>query len=108
MIQAGKLDKRVEVQERVFTEDRNGNREETWPLVETRWASIQTLRSKEQVEASNVKGYRTHRIILRVFEDLTAANRIVHNGTVYHIDGVTHSDKRGVSTEAVVVSEDAP
>ena len=107
MILAGKLDKRVEIQERVFEVLPGGAREESWPLVEEVWASIRTLKAREQTEASNVKGFRTHRIRMRFFPGLTSANRIVHNGTTYHIDGVTHSDRRGVSTEAMVVSEDA-
>jgi len=71
----------------VIQDQSTGAVERTWVLVSSPWAAIEPLSAREFVAASATQSKVTTRITISYRPGVTAAMRIVHNGTVYNIEG---------------------
>ena len=76
-MRAGKLNKRVQIQEPAESRDAHGGVIRTWNTVATRWASIEPLRGQELYQAQQMGAQATVRITMRSYSGLTEMHRIV-------------------------------
>ena len=76
-LDAGKLNKRVQIQELTNTRDAHGGQSQSWSTVATRWAAIEPLRGRELYEAQQVHERVTVRIIMRPYTGLDSQYRLV-------------------------------
>lgn len=102
-LRAGKLTKRVEVQELTETRDAHGGITETWTTIATRWASVEPLSGRERWSAEQVDSDITHRIRMRRFRGLTTNHRIRWDGRVFNLRSVLNLDEADVEHELLCV-----
>ena len=88
-ISAGQLRHRVDIEERMATQDAaTGETIYTWtPLYKSVPASIEPLSVREFITAQAGQSEISARITIRYRAGLTAAMRIVHNGRIYNPQG---------------------
>lgn len=97
-MEAGKLNRRVQILARTTTRDDAGGQSDTWTAVAERWASIDIQYSALTYETTEFMSKATYRIILRYDKTLalTVANRIqnIDPGTntthVYEIESIVN------------------
>lgn len=95
-LEAGKLRHRVQIEARSIQRGQDtGSVTYVWNKIANgdEWASIEDFSTREFVAAAAVQSKATSRIVMRFRPDITAAMRIVHNGTVYSIEGQPLRDK---------------
>lgn len=90
MLAAGRLDRRVAVQQRDAGQDAAGQPLQTWSTVLTCWAAIEPLSTREFFGSQAMQSDVTHRITVRhhqVFADprAAAALRIVYQGRIFNL-----------------------
>lgn len=92
-IAAGRLDRRVEIQEKTATRDSGGDTVDTWATVMTLWAGKRDVRASERygsaqviAEIDSVFTFRWWPAFSTVKPD---THRLVDNGRTYDIHGVT-------------------
>lgn len=86
---AGRLRHRVEFQVLGETQDpESGAMVPGWTEAFKAWAEIAPLSAREFIPAQAERSKVTARITVRWREGLDASMRIVHNGTIYNIEGV--------------------
>lgn len=101
-MRAGKLRHRVTIQQRLAGSPQRtptGAPDTSWSDVATVWASIDTLRGRELIEAQAVQSRLEVRIRLRYRAGLTAAMRIVHGTDIYNIEAVIDREQQHVELE---------
>lgn len=112
-IPAGRLRHRIRLEELVNLLDSNGDAaqdDETgevlteWVLVSQLWAAIEPLSAREFIASQSTQSKVSARIIIR-HRAINAANRIVHNGKVYNIEGVLTDKDSGLEYITLPVSE---
>jgi SPP1 family predicted phage head-tail adaptor len=105
MISAGRLRHRVRIDRLTVTLDSDdGVQTEEWAEVATVPADIQPLSGRELIAADAMDAKSTARIIVRYRPDLTAADRLVHRGTVYNIDAVIPDADSNIRHMTLMVS----
>ena len=99
-MRAGRLQRRVTLQESQATRDAYGGEVISWVDVATVWAAVEPLRGREFLEQARDGAEVTTRIVLR-YQGATAivpAMRAVHTtelrDQVYDIQAVIHVDER--------------
>ncbi len=93
---AGKLNKRVTVQQQVTTIDTEGLSDTNWVTVATVWAAIEPLSVREFLTAQQVQSGVNGKITLRWQPTWSAPMRIVHGPTIYNLVGVLPDNRSGV------------
>lgn len=93
-MQAGKLDKRVTLQQLNRTADGAGGWEEVWANVATVWARVSPLRGGERYEAQRVQANLSHKVTIRHRAGTTPAMRILYGTRVLQITAVIDPDER--------------
>ena len=88
MLGAGKLDQRVTLQRRVFTQDAAGQEVIVWTDVATRWAQVQALRGREFFAAAQVQQEQSVKVRLRYLAGIDSTMRLVWQGRNHDITGV--------------------
>lgn len=105
----GSLRHRVTVQQRTSppTRDSFGEPIQVWSNVAGVWASVEPLTGRELFQAQQVRADLTHRIALRGFAGLNAAERILWGSRVFNLLPPTNPGERGGTTlvEALAVEE---
>lgn len=91
MIQAGKLNKRITIQE--FTagspsQDENGEPLGSWETFSQVWAAIEPIQGNEFWAQQQVQSEVTHRVRIRFLEDVAAKMRILYGTRVFVIQAV--------------------
>ena len=84
-IDAGKLDRRIVVQQRANDKDSSGQRSMLWSDVTAMWARIEQLQGRELELAQAINAEITHRITVRYRSWITAAHRVIYQGRVMGI-----------------------
>lgn len=99
-MRAGRLHRRVTIQEKVTTRDAYGAEVVAWGDLATVWAAVEPLRGREFLEQARDGAEVTTRIVLR-YQGLTAIRpemRVVHptelGDQVYDVLSVIHVDER--------------
>lgn len=88
MMQAGKLDQRVTIQQRSVVADAVGHDTITWVDVATVWAQCQPVRGREFFAAAQVQQEQTVKVRIRYRSDVTPLHRLVWQGRAHDITGV--------------------
>jgi len=77
-MRAGQLRREVEYQRPSTTIDTYGQLENSWTLINTMWASIETIAGSDIVIASELVGVVTHRVKIRYRQGVTPDDRLVY------------------------------
>ena len=95
-MKAGALDQRVVIERLVEGYDELGQPINDWLPIVTTWAEVSPLVGREYLAAAALVAEVTARIRMRYRPGITAADRIVHEGTTYGITSVAdvHSSRR--------------
>mgnify|MGYP003586834008 CR=1 FL=1 len=95
-MRAGALDQRVVIERLVEGYDELGQPINDWLPIVTTWAEVSPLVGREFLAAAALVAEVTARIRMRYRPGITAADRIVHEGTTYGISAVmdVHSSRR--------------
>ena len=95
-MKAGDLDQRVTVERYTSTEDELGQPIQSWAPLFTCWAAVEPLVGREYLAAAALVAEVTARIRMRYRPGITAADRVIHDGTVYGVTSVAdvHSSRR--------------
>lgn len=93
-MRAGRLDKRVTIQQ--ASEAKNASHEiiKTWSTLATVWANVQPLKGSEVFEAQKVNASSTIKFTIRPRSDITSTMRISYSDKTYEIDYVPPYDAR--------------
>lgn len=95
MNNAGKLDRRVTIQQRTLTKDNTGTRVETWEDIAEVWAEYVTHRGTVAPVADAERGQDSQQWRIR-WRTLTPATnyRIIYGGSTYDIESVTQEGRK--------------
>lgn len=103
---AGRLRHRVSLQAQVETrDDETGAVIVAWQEFAKAWSAIEPLSAREFVASQAVQSEVVARITMRYRNDVTAKNRIVHNGRIYNIEGVLADKDSGLEYMTLPCSE---
>lgn len=95
-VEAGKLRRRIEVQELVETRDALRAVVLTPRTVAVHWAEILPLTGEERLQAAQVQANLTHRVRMRPLAFvLTAKHQLDYRGRVFRIEAVRDVEERG-------------
>ncbi|MDZ7809199.1 MAG: phage head closure protein [Arhodomonas sp.] len=86
-VRAGKLNKRVALQEPSRVADGRGGYTTTWSTVATVWAQVHPLSPDERVAAAQMQAQLTHRVTIRYRDGITAAMRVLYGTRALSIVG---------------------
>ncbi len=100
-IAAGRLNKRIELQNEVGTLDEYGGKTESWLTVDHLWADIDPLTGRELFAAHQVHAEITHRITIRQRPGLRSDMRFAYGSRVFNI--ATMPVNVGEGNEAIEV-----
>lgn len=98
-MRAGRLKHRVQLQTLVAGSPQQkptGEPDTAWTTVATVWASIDPVLGREFFSAQQVQSEVDTKIRIRHRAGVTAADRIVHGGTVYNIKAVINIEEANV------------
>jgi SPP1 family predicted phage head-tail adaptor len=89
-MQAGDLDRRVDLQKKVITRTSTGAEEWSWVSQRIVWASILPIRGREYMTADHLRSDIEVRIVMRYQRDLSVAStwRAVSENLVYSIKSI--------------------
>jgi SPP1 family predicted phage head-tail adaptor len=90
----GKLDRRIEIEKRVLSQDAAGGRVETWTADGKAWAEIITARGDEKIIANAERDQNTRQFRIRFRALDPATNRIIYQGRTWNITGITEEGRR--------------
>lgn len=95
-MKAGQLDQRVTLEQLVEGQDEAGQPFTDWVPVFDAWAAVKPLTGREFIAAQAAVREITARVKMRYRPGVTAADRIVHDGTTYSVTSVAdvHSSRR--------------
>ncbi len=77
-MQAGKLNKRIQIQEASESRDAGGGVISTWSTIDTVWGAIEPLSGIELVEAQQVHARATIKVRIRTYPGLTTHHRLIY------------------------------
>jgi SPP1 family predicted phage head-tail adaptor len=92
-MQAGKLNRRVTIEQQSTTQDEYGQPVETWTEVATVWADIRDITGKEFVSAQATQNPVQTKITIRYRAGILPAMRVVHGSDTYNIEAVLGQDR---------------
>jgi SPP1 family predicted phage head-tail adaptor len=92
----GTLRHRITLQQRVNSEDSNGDLVESWEDVATVWAACEPVSVRDFIASRSEQSELTARFVIRYRDDIDASMRIIHRGAVYNIAGVLPDKESGL------------
>lgn len=93
-MRAGRLDKRVTIQQSSQAKNASHELIDTWSTLATVWANVQPLKGSEMFEAQKVNASSTIKVTIRPRSDITSRMRIVYASRTYDIDYIPPYDAR--------------
>ena len=90
------MDKRVKLQRAVRTSDGQGGWSETWEDLTAVWAGISPATGYERFQTMQNATPITHNIMIRYYNDLTAADRILYGTRILHIKEIINLEEANV------------
>lgn len=106
-MKAGKLDKRLDIEQPISTQDASGAPVISWLPVGTMWASIEPIKGREALTANQSLAVMDTRIKVRAHPLLASINakwRVKYNGVIYNIVSVAHIQLGNREIELMCVS----
>lgn len=108
-MQAGRLDKRVQILQKVETRDTTGDDltdADNWTVLATVWAAVQPLQGRELLLAKQLQQDGTTRFRIRYRADVTTKNRMKYRGVTFDITDVQHVEYD--DRETVIMTRELP
>lgn len=93
-IQAGKLNKRIELQMVTNGRDPTGGTTETWTKVTDRWAGIRPLRGQERFEAAQIEAQTAFILKIRFHPQIDATWRVKFGVRIFNITAIINVGER--------------
>lgn len=93
-LQAGTLNRVVEVQSRATTKDGFGHQSDAWTTVFTARASIEPMSGAEMVAAGMQVGETMSTVVMRWRAGVTSAMRLLYAGNIYTILAVLDENEK--------------
>ena len=87
-MRSGELRERVTIQRKAAMQDDFGAEVPTWAAVATVWAKVEMLSGREFIAQGRAEAAVTHKITIRLREDVTPDMRLVWEDQVLGIDTV--------------------
>lgn len=94
MIAAGKLDRRVTIEQPSVAADAYGGQVTTWTTFKVAWAEVRPIRGAERFEAMAQRAARFEVFRIRYLSGVTPKMRIVWDGRVYNIRNIAEVGRR--------------
>ncbi len=101
-MRAGRLNKRVMLEQPVTTTDAYGGTTTTWQEVGTRWAGVEPLRGKEFFEAQAAQSEVEVRVVVRydsAIAGVDATWRVVYGSRVFEVESAINTGERDEQIE---------
>jgi SPP1 family predicted phage head-tail adaptor len=92
-MQAGKLDKRLDIEQPISTQDASGSPVVSWLAVGTVWASIEPIKGREALTSNQIIGTMDARIRIRqhpLLSTMTPKWRLKYDGVIFNIVSIAH------------------
>ncbi len=106
-VNAGSLDKRITLQQRVSGKDARGQESTSWEnlaTLPTVWARAEPLRGREYFAAGQVQSEVTVRFTIRYRADVEPTMRVLWRSQPYEIVSVIDTRAEGVQLELMCMS----
>lgn len=87
MIEAGRLNRRITIQQKSSTANSFGEPENGWTDVTRVWAELKTLTVKDVNRQHGQKEQAEAKFLIRHRTDVTTTMRLQHNGSTYYVVG---------------------
>jgi SPP1 family predicted phage head-tail adaptor len=94
VIAAGRLNKRVEIQEAAETTDANGATSRTWSTWRRCWAAIETPSGRETLQSGSPTALLSHLVTIRYVAGVTPKMRIKYGPRIFGIGSVVNVNER--------------
>ncbi|OPZ41656.1 MAG: Phage head-tail joining protein [Bacteroidetes bacterium ADurb.BinA104] len=85
MLNAGSLNKRIEIQSKTSTADGLGGYSDVWATTKRAWAAIWPLSASDVIEGMKTSAQVTHRVRIRYQSGITSAMRIKFGSLYFSI-----------------------
>jgi len=93
-MQAGKLNKRVQLQEPAETQNSTGEEIQSYSTYTTVWASIEPLQGRELEHAQQISAEVSHRVKIRYNANVAAKDRVIYGSRTLEIEAVLNPEER--------------
>lgn len=94
MIGAGKLNKRVMIQELTTSIDAGGGADESWTTYETVWANVKPITGKTLYYAQQIESTVDHEIRIRYLSGVKTDMRVTVDSRTFEIKNILDYDGR--------------
>ena len=94
-MQAGRLDRRIVIENFTEAQDAAGQEIKTWATFATVWAERRDVRGTERNQSAQKLATRTAIFRIRWLVDMTEEMRLIEAGTTYGIIGIADSQRKG-------------
>lgn len=92
-MRAGKLNKRVGLQQLTQTPDGAGGFTEEWATIATLWAEVAPVSAFERLQADQLRAGVSHRVTIRHRAGVTAKHRLQLGARTFQVQGVRNPDE---------------
>lgn len=109
-MQAGKLDRRIQIQRATITQNDFGEEVHAWGQIAEVWAGVTPVSDTERFRGSQVGAEITTRFVVRYSgqaRDVTAEDRIVYEGRVFDLVGIKELGRREGYEISAIAKADA-
>lgn len=89
-----RLTKKIEIQEKIKTNDGFGGFSEEWKKFKTVWAEIKPINMFENFEAEKISEKITHVITIRYFSGFKTTYRIKYNERIFKVKAVINPEEK--------------
>ena len=93
-MRAARLNKWVELLQKATVRDDFGQEVETWNLIDSVWASVETLSGKQVFDAQQHKIEINRKILIRYRDDIAEGWRVRHGSKEYEVVVPSDPDNR--------------
>ena len=94
MIESGRLNKRVDLQQATEDRDATGGTTRTWTTIVTRWAAIEPAKGREAYIFGQVESRTIIKIRIRYHADIDTTWRIQFGSKIFNIESLVNSGER--------------
>lgn len=94
-MRAGRLNKRVIIQELVSTPTAYGELNEQWVLFDNAWAAVVPLAGRKYYDAQQANSEITTEIRIRYRENLSTRMRVLSGNEIYDIKSIINPNTKG-------------
>lgn len=98
-MQAGQLNRRIELQQATEPRDPTGGIDREWTTIVQRWAQIIPLRGQEKFEAAQIEAQTNIKFRIRYYQPIDATWRIKKGSRIFNIQGIVNIGDRNYAQE---------